>query len=280
MTNSIHTQVKMTIIEQILVPKSPLKRSEDGIVVTPDFIAVIDGSTSKSTRRCHFELSLRKHSNGELAMLTVAKFIRKMKKDVTCHQFCAGATAAVRSYYKKDMLPHLAQHPEDRLTASCIVFSRLRREIWMIGDCQGFVGDNFLDNPKPYEQELAERRAAIIKASPQPWDHFLTDDTARAAIIPRMLETMQEQNRSYSVIDGFPVAEEHVRVIPLNFQPWEIVLASDGYPFLCPTLAESEERLARQRSEDPLNIGTFKATKAFIPGNSSFDDRAYIRFLA
>lgn len=294
----------MTIIEQALVPKNPAKRSEDGIVVTPDFIAVIDGSTSKSTRRCHRDPIflrtpsetipwLKKHSNGELAMLITANCIRRMKKDTTFQQFASDVTAAIRSLYKKELLDHLARHPEDRLTASCIVFSRLRREIWMIGDCQGLVmpqsqqagtgsdpASFFLDNPKPYEQELAEQRAAIIKDSPKPWEHFLTEDTARAAIIPRMLETMQHQNNGYSVIDGFPVDKHHVRVIPLGFQPFEIVLATDGYPFLCPTLAESEERLLRQRNEDPLNIGEFKATKAFIPGNNSFDDRAYIRFLA
>ncbi len=93
-----------------------------------------------------------------------------------------------------------------------------------------------------------------------------------------MLETMQQQNKTYAVIDGFPIPQQCVRVITLDFQPWEIVLASDGYPFLLPTLAESEQRLEQQRRDDPLNIGTFKATKAFLPGSNSFDDRAYIRF--
>ncbi|MBO7109855.1 MAG: hypothetical protein J6V97_07145, partial [Prevotella sp.] len=186
----------MKILEQALVPKNPAKRSEDGIVVTPDFIAVIDGSTSKSQRRCHKDYSLRKHSNGELAMRTVAAFIKKMPKDISCHQFCKGATEASRRRYVKSLLPHLAEHHEDRLTASCIVFSRLRRELWMIGDCQALVIPNnpdrpheshephFFDNPKPYEQELAQLRADYIKAG-------LTADAAREAILPRMLETMQ-----------------------------------------------------------------------------------------
>ena len=56
------------------------------------------------------------------------------------------------------------------------------------------------------------------------------------------------------------------------------MLATDGYPFLCPTLAESEARLQQQRENDPLNIGDFKATKGFMKGNNSFDDRTYIRF--
>ena len=260
------------------MPKNPAKRSEDGIVVTDDFVAVIDGSTSKSTRRCHRYFSLLKRSNGELAMLIISRFISRMPKDISCQQFCREVTKAVRSYYKASLLPHLAQHPEDRLTASCVIFSRLRREIWMVGDCQCLVGGTLYDNPKPYEQELAERRAAIITASPKPWEHFLSVDTARQAIIPRMLETMQQQNKTYSVIDGFPIDNLHVRTIALDFQPWEIVLASDGYPFLRPTLAESEALLDQQRLNDPLNIGSFKATKAFVPGNNSFDDRSYVRF--
>jgi glycerophosphoryl diester phosphodiesterase len=276
----------MTIIEQTIVAKNLQKRSEDGIVTTADFVAVIDGSTSKSQRRCHRSMSLVQRSNGETAMLTIASYIRKMPKNSSCHQFCLGATQAIRQRYKKSLLEHLAQHPEDRLTASCIVYSRLRRELWFIGDCQALVIGNtqpphptYYDNPKPYEQELAQMRADIIKASPQPWSHFLDEDTARQAIIPRMLETMQQQNKTYSVIDGFPVDESHVRVITLDFQPWQLVLATDGYPFLCPTLKESEERLEEQRQQDPLNIGPrFMATKAFAHGNNSFDDRAYIRF--
>ena len=148
----------------------------------------------------------------------------------------------------------------------------------MVGDCQCLIGNEYYDNPKPYEQELAEQRAAIIQQSPLPHDQFLIDDTARAAIIPHMKETMKNQNKSYAVIDGFPIPEDKVRLLTLDFQPWEIVLASDGYPFLEPTLEASEARLAHQRAVDPLNIGDFKATKAFTEGNNSFDDRAYIRF--
>ena len=277
----------MQIIEQTIVPKNPTKKSEDGIVVTPDFIAVIDGSTSKSDRR--YSLF---SSNGRYAMLTLSKFLKKASDNLSCHQFCIGATKAMARHYRKSQLDRLSQQPEDRLTASCIVYSRLRREIWMIGDCQcllghpaGNINDNdknrftYYDNPKPYEQQLAEERAAIIHASPLPHDHFLVDDTARAAIIPHMKETMQQQNKTYSVIDGFPVAEQYVRILTLDFQPWEIILASDGYPFLEPTLAASEERLTHQRLTDPLNIGVFKATKAFAEGFNSFDDRAYIRFI-
>ncbi len=295
----------MTIIEQSLIAKNPKGKGEDGIVVTRDFVAVIDGSTSKSTVRCHHDPAFinvpsaafpwpRRHSNGELAMLITANYIKKMRKDTTCNQFCSGVTASVRSYYKKELLSHLAAHPEDRLTASVILFSRLRREIWMVGDCQALVtpvkqtaeslqGALFLDNPKPYEQELAALRskeAQRLLAAGTTIDELLEHDVARDAIIPRMVETMKHQNNGYSVVDGFPIDKHHIRIIPLDFQPWEVVLASDGYPFLCRTLEESERRLSLQRDKDPLNIGPeFMATKAFRPGFNSFDDRAYIRFL-
>jgi len=267
----------MEIIEQTLVPKNPGKKSEDGIVVTPDFIAVIDGSTSKSDYRHSLF-----RSNGRYAMQLTGRFIRRMPKTTTCEQFLTGVTAYIRKHYKKSMIPRLAEHPEDRLTCSAVIFSRVSREVWMVGDCHCLIGDEYYDNPKPYEAELAAQRADEARrllASGTTVSQLQTDDVARQVIIPHMIETMRQQNVTYSVIDGFHIPREHVRIITLDFRPWTLVLASDGYPFLCPTLAESEDRLSRQRTNDPLNIGPdFQATKAFRPDFNSFDDRSYIRF--
>jgi len=275
----------MEIIEQKLVAKNPKMKSEDGIVITNDFIAVIDGSTSKS----QYRHSLFR-SNGRYAMQLVSRYIRRMPKNTTCEAFLRGVTAYIRKQYKKSMLSRLAEHPEDRLTCSVVVFSRLCREIWMIGDCHAMVIDTqravadcqYYDNPKPYEAELAAMRAEEAcrqLSDDKTIDDLCRNDTARPVIIPRMIETMRNQNITYSVVDGFPIPRQHVLVIPLDFRPYEIVLASDGYPFLYPSLEESEEALQNQRQNDPLNIGPhFQATKAFHPDNNSFDDRTYIRF--
>ena len=222
-------------------------------------------------------------------MLLVSRYIRKMPNGATCSQFMKGVTAYIRRHYKKSMLARLAEHPEDRLTASVIVFSRLQREIWMIGDCQCLVSPltshlspQYFDNPKPAEAELAKMRAEEVKRlldEGHTADELLRNDIARPVIIPRMLETMRQQNITYSVVDGFPIDTRHIKVITLDFRPWELVFASDGYPFLYPTLEGSEEALQHQRQSDPLNIGPhFQATKAFHPDNNSFDDRSYIRF--
>ena len=245
---------------------------------------MIDGSTSKATRQWS-----RRMSNGRYAMTIVSRLIRKMPSDTSCHQFCVHATKAIRDVYlpswkltgRQATAELLATHPEERLCASAIIYSNRRREIWLVGDCQCLIGDELCDNSKPYEQKLAELRAQKVKellAEGKTPDEILSDDQARAAIIPQMLREMQNQNKTYAVIDGFPIPETHVPVIALDFRPWEIVLASDGYPFLCPTLAASEAKLDEQRRNDPLNIGDFKATKGFTPGFNSFDDRTYVRF--
>ncbi len=262
----------MQIIEQSIIAKNPKRKCEDGLVVTDDFVAVIDGSTSKSTLRHSLF-----RSNGRYCMQLVSKYLRHTPKAVTCAAFCRGVTAFVHRHYRRSHLPLLSQQPEERMCASAVIFSRVNREIWMIGDCQCLIGGELYENPKPYEQILAKERAEIIRRMPST-EGLQEHDSARDQIIPHMKEWMKRQNTDYAVIDGFPIPQQHVRVITLDFRPWEIVLASDGYPWLCPTLAESEERLAWQRANDPLNIGDFKATKAFMQGNDSFDDRTYIRF--
>lgn len=270
----------MRIIEQSVIAKNPNKKSEDGIVVTSDFIAVIDGSTSKTHQR-HCPLM----SNGRYAMKLISQYIRKMPANTSCHQFCVGVTKALRKHYWLRLpVQRMLEHPEERLCASAIIYSRLRREVWMVGDCQCLIGNQYFDNPKPYERQLAEMRAAkvrelLIAGVPQS-ELLQPHDPAREVMIPTMIEVMQNQNITYAVIDGFPIPESKVKVIPLDFQKWEIILASDGYPQLAKTLAESESLLQHQRETDPLNIGTFTATKAFVEGNNSFDDRSYIRFEA
>ena len=268
----------MKIIEQSIIAKNPTKKSEDGIVVTDDFIAVIDGSTSK-TKRHHCPGI----SNGRYAMLLLSRYIRKMPANTTCHQFCVGATKALRKHYLwRFPVKRMKEHPEERLCASVIIYSRLRREVWMVGDCQCLIGGEYFDNPKPYEQELAEMRVAkvreLLAQGISQQELLQPHDPAREVMIPTMLEVMQNQNVTYAVVDGFPIPESKVRVLPLDFQKWQIVFASDGYPKITDTLEETEQLLDYQRQTDPLNIGTFKATKAFVEGNNSFDDRTYIRF--
>ena len=254
----------MTITEHFICGKHTADDCEDGIVVSNDFAAVIDGSTSKTPTR--LDPSMK---NGRFAMLLISEYIMRMPANYTMYDFCRGITLRIaEEYNKRGITKRMAEHPEERLTASAIIYSNCRKEVWMVGDCQTIIDGTYYDNSKPYEQEIAMQRATLIKKGMSPKD-------ARRAIEPQLIKAMLEgQNRQYAVIDGTPIYMPGTRIVKASHS---VVLASDGYSTLLPTLSESEEALAQHLIKDPQNIGDFVATKGLVEGNISFDDRAYIK---
>ena len=243
----------MTITEHFICGKHTAADCEDGIVITNNFAAVIDGSTSKTPTRLDPPMK-----NGRFAMLLISEYIKQMPADYTMSE----------EYNKRSIAERMAEHPEERLTASTIIYSKSRKEVWMVGDCQAIIDGTYYDNSKPYEQEIAMQRATLIKNGMSPKD-------ARRTIEPQLIKAMLEgQNRQYAVIDGTPIYMPGTRIVKASNS---VVLASDGYPTLLPTLKESEEALALHLTNDPQNIGDFVATKGLVEGNVSFDDRAYIK---
>ena len=279
----------MKIIESKIVGKKSQEACEDGMVITDDFIAVIDGSTSKTPKHLNPDMK-----NGRYAMMLISEYIREeLKAEASVDDFCQGVTAYIynKVYEKLGVEERLKEHPEERLTASAILYSRTRNEVWMVGDCQAIIDGKLYENGKPYEEKIARERVELIEQGLSPAE-------ARKQIEPLLIKAMLSgQNQNYTVIDGFPICREGVKVVALKMKPAsssietyfqehskpvsslnEIVLASDGYPFLKPTLAASEAALAEQIANDPQNIHSFIATKGIVEGNKSFDDRTYIRF--
>ena len=288
----------MKIIESSIIGKKSQEACEDGMVVTDDFIAVIDGSTSKTPKHLNPDMK-----NGRYAMMLISEYIREeLKADASVDEFCQGVTAYIynKVYEKLGVEERLKEHPEERLTASAILYSRTRNEVWMVGDCQAIIAGKLYENGKPYEEKIARKRVELIEQG-------LSSAEARKQIEPLLIKAMLSgQNQTYTVIDGFPIYREGVKVVSvsdscsvqdpvpasdsvpcsgsvsasgtISVSSSEIVLASDGYPFLEPTLAASEAALAEQIANDPQNIHSFIATKGIVEGNKSFDDRTYIRF--
>ena len=295
----------MKIIESSIIGKKSQEACEDGMVITDDFIAVIDGSTSKTPKHLNPDMK-----NGRYAMMLISEYIREeMKADASVDDLCQGVTAYIynKVYEKLGVEERLKEHPEERLTASAILYSRTRNEVWMVGDCQAIIAGKLYENGKPYEEKIARKRVELIAQGLSPAE-------ARKQIEPLLIKAMLSgQNQTYTVIDGFPIYREGVKVVSVSdsssvqdsvsssdscsvqdpvscsgsasasdtipSSSSEIVLASDGYPFLKPTLAASEAALAEQIANDPQNIHSFIATKGIVEGNKSFDDRTYIRFV-
>ena len=241
-------------------------------------MAVIDGSTSKATHQL-----LPDMRNGRAAMLLVSKALHSLPADASLAQCCEQVTAQLSEAYRQQGISadHLIAHPEERTTASAAIFSLQRQEIWLVGDCQCLVDGVFHDNPKPHENRIAHERADILR---QMLDKGETDidslrqhDVGRDQVVGQIVLTCFDQNKKFSVFDGFPVALDKVKVIPVPTDS-EVVLATDGYPFLFSSLSESETALARLLADDPLCIHQYVATKGLMDGQVSFDDRAYTRF--
>ena len=270
--------MKTTIIESRLTGKKSPETCEDGIVATDDFIAVIDGSTSKAVKQ--MKPGMR---NGRAAMLLVSEGLQALAPDATVQQCCDIITNLFRDAYRQYGvdLNRLIAHPEERMTASAAIYSCLRHEVWMVGDCQCLVDGIYYDNPKPDEDRIAHERAAIIHEMLAKGEADVASlqqhDVGRDRVVAQIVQTCHDQNVRFSVFDGFPVAMDKVKVIPVPLGS-KVVLATDGYPFLLPTLEESEAALAKQLSIDPLCIHHHIATKALMDGQLSFDDRAYVRF--
>lgn len=97
-------------------------------------------------------------------MELIKDYIGKAPKDIDLNGFCLNITKIIYSEYEKKGLDidRLQQAPTERLTASAIIYSHYRKQIWMIGDCQCIANNTFYENPKPQEQPLAERRSAFL----------------------------------------------------------------------------------------------------------------------
>ncbi|XVU29910.1 hypothetical protein ACQPZJ_23320 [Actinoplanes sp. CA-054009] len=176
----------------------------------------------------------------------------------------------------------------ERPSAAVTVYSRVRREVWQVGD----VGFAYRGLPVEVGQprKLVDRvavafrlavLAAEVAAGRISLERVRDEDPGRVAA--RALIGRQGALRNtlgpygYAGVDGRPVPRELVVVHPVPDDVEELVIASDGYPVIGETLAAAEAELARLLREDPWCVGELAGTKAVAPGQVSFDDRAYLR---
>lgn len=272
----------MKIIEQFTEGKRSQEKNEDAIAVNQHFAAVIDGATNKSGTQVSST-----QSNGRFAASLIREVILQLDGDATCENFCHLATSRIRQIYQENnLLERVTKYPAERLTASVILFSEVRREIWMIGDCQALLQGELLTNPKPLDTYLSGVRADFIHEKLQAGMHaedFSAKDSGRAHIMPQLIDSCRYQNAktdkdmSFSVVDGFNINMQKVVICGVPASVHEVVLASDGYCQLSPSLIETEHALKNQIQQDPLCINLFKTTKGMLNGNKSFDDRTYLR---
>lgn len=267
----------MRIIERHCAGKRDDATCEDGCRVTGHFAAVVDGSTSKAKAPRPLE-----PASGQRAMRTVLASLTGLPERATKEEALRHFTSALSA-----ATPRLKDlPPEERPTCSAAVYSRYRREVWLIGDCQCRVGGRTYTHPKLVDAVLTRIRCDIMRyllKRGATEEELRRHDRGRAFILDALREQTCFQNDPdprnpfrYPVLDGTPIDPECVPVIDAARAPF-VVLASDGYPVLTDTLAETERRLADLLRSDPLCIESNPATKCLLAGNRSFDDRTYLK---
>lgn len=262
----------MEIIEKFTCgKKTDCDKNEDAFLITEDFIAVVDGVTAKNAR--HFDGV----TGGRKAAEAVIDAVENFDVNITAKEAAEKITNAVSMLYNEN-------EPKGDAAAGVVIFSRAKKEIWSVGDCQCLINGRLFSHEKEIDKINAAVRAlvlALAKKQGKTSGELLGNDVGRAFILP-ILENQHvfanETGRfSYGVFNGTPVPEEHIVIHKVQTGD-EVVLASDGYPYLKSTLSESEELLKEELKNNPLCDGEYRSTKGLVQDSISFDDRTYIRF--
>lgn len=271
----------MEIIKQYLKSKTLNEEDcEDSIFVSDDFAAVIDGATSKSHRKYKGMMS------GKFISKLVCQAINSLPIEFSAEKAINFLSNSVLSFYNEyGIVKELENNPVERASASVIIFSKFKNEIWMLGDCQCIVDGKRYTNNRYIDELLSNVRSFYLQTEFKKNKHLNFHegiDPGREFILPLLERQSLLENSSvkseftFGVIDGFKVPRKEIKVIKLS-NPKIIILASDGYPKLYSNFLKSETYLQKIIDEDPLCYKNFKSTKGLSKGNISFDDRAYLK---
>ena len=263
----------MKIIQQFSIGKREGTPCEDGWTVTNHFAAVVDGSTAK------IKIAPGQESPGHLAMRLVCEAIQSLPADATKEETAELLTQAVAKDHTYTALGY-------RPTCSAVIYSRYRKEVWFIGDCQARWNHQTYKFEKLVDKVLIDIRCRAIRYY---LEHGYTEedikqnDKGRAFIYDAMVDQLHFQNDpdphnpyAYPVIDGQPINPARIRSYAVDGLH-ELILTSDGYPEVFDTLEETEAHLAEVLARDPLCIHENPASKCLVAGNRSFDDRTYLK---
>lgn len=264
----------MKIIEKFTRSKTGLEKdNEDCIFISEDFAVVVDGITSKTK-------SLKSETDGRFVAKFVCDCFSQISADLTPYEILKELTSRLRKA--------LIEQNRNSESAGCsiVAYNALRRELFSYGDCHYAIDNKSVKPQKESDIQLSKHRSSIIKqllSQGKTVDEIQKNDIGRNAILDGLIEASKLANckceNGYAVLNGTDVIEEFIQTVKIE-QGQMIILSSDGYPDLFPTLEQSEENLLNLIKKDPLCIDELIGTKGVAYGNESYDDRSYVRLKA
>ena len=255
-------------------------KCEDAIFCGKRFVAVIDGVTSKGTYLYNGKTSGKYAS--DILVKELSKIDHNMERENISPQKILEVLDNVlaKAMSTQDISGF---EVEERLRASVIIFDRNAKQIINYGDCQCRIGKTNHSHLKKIDLELAEKRAQVLSKALKEGktiEELLCDDIGRKSIMEDLIGQFEFENKlceyGYPVLNGTGINVDLMRVYPINAGE-RVILCTDGYPFICETLKESERRLSNLLEKDPLLMNDYKSTKGIQHGAYSFDDRAWVR---
>lgn len=273
--------MSVKIIESFIKGKKNNKElCEDGLVITENYISIIDGVTSKGNTLW------QNMTSGVYVKKLLINAINNMSPNLNAEDSIIYLNTLIKEEYEKsNMYEYVKEYPEERLQANLIVFNISKNEIWMWGDCQALINKKLYHKEKKIDKILSEARSLFVDLelkNGKTVEDIIKNDTGRKYILPLLKQSIVYNNTigeyGCNVLDGFEIMPKSVMKIKVKEND-EIVLASDGYPVLKNSLKESEEKLLEILEKDPLLINIYKSTKGLQKGNISYDDRTYIKFV-
>ncbi len=277
----------MQIIETFITGKenNPFT-CEDGIFVSENLVAVVDGVTTNGN--CLWN----GHRSGYFAKEVLLKSLQEIV-DEGQEYLWGSEESAIRILEKLDLslgrviLARYGKHLsiDEYPRASVILYNNLTKEVISYGDCQCMISDTVYSHVKKIDELNADLRAFYLEyhfMKGMTLQELIENDLGREAILENLRMQSIFENEpgefGYAVLNGRGIEKKMIKrykVCPGD----EVILASDGYPKLAKTLKESEELLRQVLQEDSMCFRKYRATKGVKPGNVSFDDRAFCRFI-
>lgn len=263
------------IVEWLCVGKNGHPNSgDDRLFQDKEIVAVLDGVTSDVVCPC---CSI--HA-GSLASDALVSCLAELDAESDLSTFLRSSQQALIDASVEHSISPSA------LQVSIAVWNNARGEIWIVGDCQAYFSGTTVRNVKKIDTAASIVRSTVLWAQIQAGasiEQLRASDIGREALRPllnsqsALANSLNAGDLAYGVLSTVRTPIELCRVIEVVDPRGDIILATDGYPEIFDSLAATELNLERLLSQDPLCIGPLRSTKGILPGNESFDDRAYVR---
>jgi hypothetical protein len=266
--------VAYTLVEDALCGRDASEPCADFLVLGPWAVGVVDGSSPKpgvSSRGV----------GGEVVARTVAAELESLCEDVTLEEVVTLVSQAAARLGDNGALDFGA-----RACATFAVLHAPSRQVWRVGDPTVLVGGKIVpQRPRKGELIVARARALVLRErllAGASVEQLRAHDLGREAVsellvgLDRFRNNEEAGDFGYGAIDGGTVPSVFVERFDLPPSECHVVIATDGYTEVMPSLGETEALLAQRLRADPLLIEEPPQTKGVSLSSRSFDDRAYV----